>query len=94
MLTVADWGRGSKICQNLTDVICERSLIRRNARRANFSFLKSPASCMIDYDYGVSAFYILLYLLVYNIRCPRASLAECAGKARKVSCIQCICILS
>ena len=28
MLTVADGGRGGKICQNLTEVICERSLIR------------------------------------------------------------------
>ena len=27
MLTVADRGRGGKICQNLADVICERSLI-------------------------------------------------------------------
>ena len=26
MLTVADRGRGGKICQNLADVICERSL--------------------------------------------------------------------
>ena len=25
MLTVADRGRGGKICQNLADVICERS---------------------------------------------------------------------
>ena len=25
MLTVADRGRGDKICQNLADVICERS---------------------------------------------------------------------
>ena len=29
MLTVADRGRGGKICQNLADVICERSLIRQ-----------------------------------------------------------------
>ena len=27
MLTVADRGRGGKICQNLAHVICERSLI-------------------------------------------------------------------
>ena len=27
MLTVADRGRGDKICQNLADVICERSLM-------------------------------------------------------------------
>ena len=27
MLTVADRGEGGKICQNLADVICERSLI-------------------------------------------------------------------
>ena len=27
MLTVADWWEGGKICQNLADVICERSLI-------------------------------------------------------------------
>ena len=26
MLTVADRGRGGKICQNLADVICERLL--------------------------------------------------------------------
>ena len=32
MLTVADRGRGGgKICQNLADVICERSLIKQSA---------------------------------------------------------------
>ena len=33
MLTVADRGKGGKICQNLADVICERSLTRIHDER-------------------------------------------------------------
>ena len=38
MLTVVDRGREGKICQNLADVICERSFVQSDYRQLNVSF--------------------------------------------------------
>ena len=53
MLTVADRGRGDKICQNLADVICERShnntirlTIQHKARRAHYLCLQVVSAAL------------------------------------------------
>ena len=51
MLTVADRGKGGKICQNLADVILiyERSLCNRQtlrARRGQFGYRTVQRSCV------------------------------------------------
>ena len=38
MLTVADRGEGGKICQNLADVICERSLCHCTRFSKNYRY--------------------------------------------------------